>query len=88
MIDPKSFMEFFEKEYGVKFIDVSTGKNALDVIKEDHICGKCRYGAHGDGVTMFKEDIVCVNAESRHVTDFVMKDDTCEFWEAKEKESI
>ena len=31
-----------------------------------------------------REDIVCVNADSRRVTDFVMKNDTCEFWEAEE----
>ena len=88
MIDSKSFMEFFEKQTGKKFVNVNTGRYALDIKKEDHVCGKCRYGAHGDGVTMFKEDIVCVNAELRRVTDFVMKNDTCEFWEAEEKESI
>ena len=34
MIDAKSFMEFFEKEYGVTFVDAQTGKKALDVITE------------------------------------------------------
>ena len=86
MIDAKSFMEFFEKEYGVKFVDASTGKNALDVLKEERICGKCQYGARADGVTDFVEDIVCVNGDSRHVTDFRMNDDTCELWESEEKE--
>jgi len=86
MIDAKSFMEFFEKEYGVKFVDASTGKNALDVLKEEHICGKCQYGARGDGITSFAEDIVCVNADSCHVTDYVSENDTCELWEAAKKE--
>ena len=34
MIDAKSFMEFFEKEYGVTFVDGNTGKKALDIIAE------------------------------------------------------
>ena len=78
MIDPKRFMEFFENEYGVKFVDANTGKNALDLIKESHICGKCQYGARGDGVTSFVEDIICVNADSRFVTEYVSENDTCE----------
>ena len=32
MIDAKSFMEFFEKEYGVTFVDGNTGKKTLDII--------------------------------------------------------
>ena len=35
MIDAKSFMEFFENEYGIKFIDQKTGKRAIDVIAEN-----------------------------------------------------
>jgi len=34
MIDAKSFMEFFEKEFNVKFVDADTGRDALDVIAE------------------------------------------------------
>lgn len=33
-INSKSFMEFFERQFNVKFIDIKTGKLALDVIKE------------------------------------------------------
>jgi len=34
MIDAKSFVEFFEKEYGVKFVDANTGKKVLDIMAE------------------------------------------------------
>ena len=34
MIDAKSFMEFFEREFNVKFVDADTGRDALDVIIE------------------------------------------------------
>ena len=34
MIDAKSFMEFFEKEYGVTFVDGKIGRKALDVAAE------------------------------------------------------
>ena len=34
MIDAKSFMEFFEKECNVKFVDHKTGKSVLDIIAE------------------------------------------------------
>ena len=66
-------------------MDLGTGKNALDIIKKDRVCGKCRYDARGDGVTMFKEDIVCVNADSRYLSESVFENDTCEFWESEEK---
>jgi len=39
MIDAKSFMEFFEKEYGVTFVDGKTGRKALEVVAEN---GKTR----------------------------------------------
>ena len=35
MIDAKSFMEFFEKEYGVTFVDGKTGRKALEVAAEN-----------------------------------------------------
>ena len=87
MIDSKSFMEFFEKEYGVKFVDVNTGRNALDIINERRVCGKCQYIVRGDGKTLHAEDMVCANPESSHATDFRMKGDTCEHWAAAEKEA-
>ena len=34
MIDAKSFMEFFEREFNFKFVDADTGRDALDVINE------------------------------------------------------
>ena len=34
MIDIKSFMEFFEKEYDVQFVDAQTGKRVWDIIAE------------------------------------------------------
>jgi len=39
-INAKSFMEFFENQYGVKFVDSSTGEKALDLIieKEKNDC--------------------------------------------------
>ena len=35
MIDAKSFMEFFEREYGVTLIDSKTGKKALEIVAEN-----------------------------------------------------
>ena|GEM_PF-3581215 len=35
MINAKSFMEFFERECNVVFIDQVTGKRALDIIAEN-----------------------------------------------------
>ena len=88
MIDPIKLMEFFEKQSGVKFVDVITGKNAIDLIKETHVCGKCEYGARGDGVTGFVEDIVCVNADSRHVTDFRMETTPANFGKQRKRRRI
>jgi hypothetical protein len=34
MIDAKSFMEFFEREFNVKFVDAKTCRNAIDYIAE------------------------------------------------------
>jgi formylmethanofuran dehydrogenase subunit E len=82
MIDEKSFMEFFEKEYGVKFVDVSTGKNALDIIKEMKSCKTCRHIIYGDGLTLHLEDMVCGNSASDHATDFRFSSDSCNRWES------
>jgi hypothetical protein len=37
VVDAKSFMEFFEKEYGVHFVDVKTGKDVLHAAVEKEI---------------------------------------------------
>jgi hypothetical protein len=34
MIDARSFMKFFSEEFGIKFVDVATGKDAIEVIDE------------------------------------------------------
>ena len=86
MIDTKSFMEFFEKKYGVQFVDVNTGKNVLDIINEKQVCEKCKHIIRGNGRILHTEDMVCGNPKSDNVTDFRTKDDTCELWEAEEKE--
>ena len=87
MIDTKSFMEFFEKEYGVKFVDANTGKNALDIINEKQVCGKCKHIIRGNGKSLHAEDMVCGNPESSHVCDFRSNDDTCKLWETEEEEN-
>jgi len=81
MIDAKMFMEFFEKECDIKFIDTGTGKPALDVLNEFRTCKNCKYGSYGDGINGFVEDLVCVNAESEYTCEFMSDNDTCEFWE-------
>ena len=85
MIDPKSFMEFFEKQYGVTFVDANTGKRALDIIDEKNICGMCRHIVRGDGKAIHAEDMVCVNPDSIHAGDFRANDDTCKLWETVKK---
>ena len=85
MIDSKSFMEFFEKEYGVKFVDVKTGKGALDIINEKHTCKACAHILKGDGKSLHIGDMVCGNPLSDYVTDFRFDDDTCSLWEAVKK---
>jgi hypothetical protein len=87
MIDPKRFMEFFEKEYGARFVDANTGKNALDLIKESRVCKKCDHVIHGDGKSLHIGDMVCGNPCSEYITDFRMSDDTCELWEAAKEET-
>ena len=87
-INAKNFMEFFENQCGVKFVDISTGKNALDLINErekinsnERACGNCKYGAKGDGIFAHTEDIVCVNSDSPNTTEFVFADSNCDHWE-------
>jgi len=90
MIDPKSFMEFFEKEFGVEFVDSNTGRNALEVLAENEkakqgekVCDNCRWGAKGDGKIVHESDIICVNDKSKYITDSVSKKHTCKLWECK-----
>jgi hypothetical protein len=50
MIDSNSFMDFFEKEYGVKYIDAKTGKTRQELMAEIEAnmnCGNCRWGLRG-----------------------------------------
>ena len=35
MINAKNFMEFFENEFNVQFVDSKTGKRALDIVAEN-----------------------------------------------------
>ena len=86
MINPKSFMEFFEKECGVQFIDTESGKKALDIIaekEEKKNCLNCNYGHHGDGVNLHKDDTICVKAGSEHVADWVSDSNICDLWEGE-----
>ena len=85
-INAKNFMEFFEKECGIKFIDVNTGKRALDIIADSETrksCATCSWAANGDGIIMHEKDMVCAHADSRHVTDFVSVDMKCDLWQAR-----
>jgi hypothetical protein len=84
-INAKSFMEFFEKEAGIVFIDSATGNKALDMIEAEassgKLCGDCGYASRGDGVSTHAEDIVCVNADSPSTCDFVFANNCgCNYW--------
>jgi hypothetical protein len=83
MIDTKSFLEFCKKEYHVDFVDMQTGKNALDIIQENNArktCLSCRWAMNGDGKTLHKEDVVCVNGQSEYITEWVSSEMVCDFW--------
>jgi hypothetical protein len=92
MIDAKSFMEFFEKEFDVKFVDSKSGRNALDIIREkeqerdaiEKNCLTCFWVAKGDGVSLHKDDRVCVNADSEYVTEWVFESTVCARWKKAE----
>jgi hypothetical protein len=86
MIDEKNFMEFFEKEYGVSFVDVNTGRKVLNIIKENRVCERCEHVIQGDGKTLHVGDMVCNNPKSVHVTDFRFSDDGCTLWEVTKNE--
>jgi len=86
MIDPKSFIEFFEKEYGVKFVDAKTGKSALEIINQKKTCGTCKHVAKGASKILHADDMVCANPDSVHASDFMTDDDCCEFWKSEKKD--
>jgi len=83
MIDAIKVLEFFEKESRKEFVDVKTGKNAIDLLKASRTCEKCNHIIRGDGESFLVGDMVCGNARSDYVTDFRMKDDTCDLWETE-----
>ena len=92
MIDSKAFIEFFEKEYGIEFIDSATGKRALDIVREKEAdkaktankdCSSCKWGSMGDGKKLHTTDMVCVNAESKFIAEFVTGNHTCKQWESE-----
>jgi len=87
LINSMNFMEFFEKECGVKFVDVNTGKSALDMLYEqekqalkDRLCVNCKYALHGDGEFAHIHDILCGNGDAEYASEFRVSDDTCELW--------
>ena len=85
MIDAKSFMAFFEKEYGIEFTDANTGKNALDTIRKEQKCVNCTHVICGDGETLHEGDMVCGNPVSEYATCFRTCKDTCVSWETGNK---
>jgi hypothetical protein len=95
MIDAESFMEFFEQNCGVKFMDAQTGQSALSVLrakkrnKNLHAggCLKCNWARKGDGVWLHEEDTVCVNPDSEKLADWVTSSDCCDFWQEKKATS-
>jgi hypothetical protein len=81
-------MEFFENECGVKFIDMETGKSALDSLRKyekqtnkDKLCSNCKYILKGDGKFIHISDNICGNIDSIHATEFRSLNATCELWE-------
>ena len=76
-------MEFFEKEYGITFVDHKTGKTRQEMILEQESnknYSNCIWDAKG-GEYNHPDDIVCVNTDSKHVSDHVTVDMKCCFWE-------
>ena len=89
MITPKDFMEFAEKEWGVSFVDVATGKKVLDVIKEkniEKICNSCKWASNGDGKVVHKNDVVCTNGDSENCSEFISPKTSCKNWEAADEQ--
>lgn len=83
-IGTKSFMEFFKEEFNIDFIEQETGRNALDIIKENERkrdCLSCHYAMAGDGRYLHEEDTICINNKSEYVTDWVSDEMICDLWE-------
>ncbi|MFA5577828.1 MAG: hypothetical protein WC983_11280 [Tissierellaceae bacterium] len=83
-ITSKEFVGFFKKEFNINFIDAKTGKNVLEIIKENEKkknCLNCYWSMSGDGVYLHKEDTICINDKSEYVTDWMSDEIVCEFWE-------
>jgi len=83
-INAKNFMEFFESECGVEFVDTATGKRALDIINENRHCDTCYFAAKGDGKFVHIGDMICINADSEKVTCAVFVDTSCPQWTKKD----
>ena len=85
-INARNFMELFQSQYGIEFIDAGTGKRALDMIfeKEQNLCTTCKFAARGDGKFVHLDDMICTNDESEQVTEFVSVDSGCDQWMCKE----
>jgi hypothetical protein len=85
LINARNFMEFFQNQYGIEFIDAITGKRALDLIhkKEQNLCSTCKFAAEGDGKFVHLDDMICTNGESERVTEFVSADSSCDQWMCK-----
>ena len=92
MIDPKAFMKFFAEEFGVKFVEAKTGRNAIEVVEgmeeekaksENRTCAFCRWVLVGDGSGVAKGDLICGNDSSEYLADWVSKDRTCKLWEVR-----
>ena len=86
-INAKSLMAFFEKEYGVNWIEHTTERGALDIITErkqqsfqKHVCGTCRFMIYGDGEYTSVEDMICSSAHSPQAREFVKYDSYCDHW--------
>jgi len=81
-INARNFMEFFQNQYGIEFIDVCTGNRALDLVseKEQSRCSTCKFAARGDGKFVHLDDMICTNDESEWVTEFVSADSGCDQW--------
>ena len=90
-INAKNFMEFFQNQLGVTFVDIATGENALDLIKRqdkahavEHLCKTCKSCERGDGVFAHVDDMICVNPESPYLGEFRLSDAHCALWARKE----
>lgn len=49
-------------------------------MKKKKVCVTCKYGLANE-----LGDLICVNADSENVADFVEPEDTCKHWQQYEK---